>query len=191
MPQTIYRYHPMTGVYAGRSDWTPPYPGIALPGNATTEAPPECEAGTVAVYRDGAWVTLSDHRGETVYRTDTATAITITDLGVLPDGVTSQMPPDYPIWDADAESWTQDADAARAAVLASIDTALDALDAATVRPLRALLAADAAGTDRDPDDLDKLADLETQAAALRATRAEVAVMIEVAAILTVPVEVDA
>lgn len=111
MPQIIYRYHPMTGVYAGSAEWTPPYPGIALPGNATTEAPPECEAGTVAVYRDGAWVTLEDHRGETVYSTVTSIAKIIAAPGPLPNDVTALEPPDYPIWDADAEAWTQDASA--------------------------------------------------------------------------------
>ncbi|CAA7613098.1 hypothetical protein MCP1_110050 [Candidatus Terasakiella magnetica] len=42
-----------------------------------------------------------------------------------------------------------------------------ALDASSTRPLRAVLAAQAVGTDPDPADVERLVDLNAQAAALR------------------------
>lgn len=98
MSQTIYRYDPVTGIYTETIEWTPPYPGIALPGNATLMRPPSCETGSVAVYRSGEWLIEEDHRGETVYDIATAAPVIITALGPLPDGVTRLVPPDFPVW---------------------------------------------------------------------------------------------
>lgn len=54
-----------------------------------------------------------------------------------------------------------------AARIAAIKTDLTALDQSAVRPLRAILAAQQAGTDVDATDVSQLADLESQAQALR------------------------
>lgn len=58
---------------------------------------------------------------------------------------------------------------------AAIRSELTAIDAASARPLRAILAAQAAGQTPAQADVDRLAELEAQAVALRAELAELGV----------------
>ena len=72
--KTVYNYNPDTGEYLGPETAyeSPMEPGVYLiPAHATTIAPPEADAGHVAVFADGAWTLVEDHRGEVWY--DTAT----------------------------------------------------------------------------------------------------------------------
>ena len=64
----VYNYHPQTGEYAGAETAceSPLEPGVyLLPAHGTTDEPPAAGPGYVAVYRDGAWSLVEDHRGET------------------------------------------------------------------------------------------------------------------------------
>lgn len=51
-----------------------------VPGNCTTIAPPQTGTLQAAIWRDGAWHVVPDHRGETWYRADRA-AVLVQDLG--------------------------------------------------------------------------------------------------------------
>lgn len=95
----IYNYHPVTGELLGRraAREDPLEPGRAVvPACATTEPPPTPPAGQVAVWADGAWTTVDDHRGETRYHADTGEAVTIMVLGPVPEGLLAEPPPPPP-----------------------------------------------------------------------------------------------
>lgn len=106
----IYNYS-LTGEYlsTAQADPDPLQPGQHLiPAHATTTAPPEIPDGSIARWTGAAWELVEDHRGEVVYCIDTAQKVTITDLGCRPESMTTLVPPEYPIWDAEAKSWTTD-----------------------------------------------------------------------------------
>ena len=90
----IYHYHPATGELMGASkaDPDPLSEGEWLiPAYATTEAPPEGQAGFARVFLDGEWGQVEDHRGEVVW-VDHETSFTIDDLGPLPEGASEEQP---------------------------------------------------------------------------------------------------
>lgn len=71
---TVYNYDPNTGEYLGLETAyeSPMEPGVyLLPAHSTETAPPEAGEHQAAVYRNGAWTLVEDHRGEIYY--DTAT----------------------------------------------------------------------------------------------------------------------
>lgn len=171
----IYRYHPYTGEFQGRSEarMDPLESGRPLvPANATLEAPPEALEGHARVFDGAAWTQVEDHRGESVYNKADASGVSVDWLGEIGPEYTDQEPGDFPIWDEQAGAWTTDADARDEAIIQARETEiladLDRLDAATVRPMRAVLAAEQDGDDPDAEDLSRLAALEAQAVALRA-----------------------
>lgn len=72
--KTVYNYNPDTGEYLGpeTAHESPLEPGVyLLPAHSTETAPPEVGEHQAAVYRDGVWSLIDDHRGEIYY--DTAT----------------------------------------------------------------------------------------------------------------------
>lgn len=72
--KTVYNYDPDTGEYLGleTAHESPMEPGVYLmPAHSTETAPPEAGEHQAAVYRNGAWTLVEDHRGEIYY--DTAT----------------------------------------------------------------------------------------------------------------------
>lgn len=72
--KTVYNYDPDTGEYLGTETAyeSPQEPGVYLmPAHSTETAPPETGEHQAAVYSDGAWTLVEDHRGEVWY--DTAT----------------------------------------------------------------------------------------------------------------------
>lgn len=72
--KTVYNYNPDTGEYLGpeTAHESPMEPGVyLLPAHSTETAPPEAGEHQAAVYRNGAWTLVEDHRGESWY--DTAT----------------------------------------------------------------------------------------------------------------------
>lgn len=87
----------------------------------------------------------------------------------LPPGYTATEPGEYDAWDDAADAWAEDTDRRAAAEVAQAKRELAAIDTATIRPLRAVLAAQQAGNTPAPADLDRLAELEAQALAIRAT----------------------
>jgi len=109
----IYNFDAESGEFIGSSDEFLPQ-GVGLPAYACLTAPPDAQAGSVAVYRDGSWHSVPDHRGETVYSVADGSAIVISELGDYPADTTPLAP--ATAWDKwDEEKWVTDADAQQAA----------------------------------------------------------------------------
>ncbi|EAO7558002.1 tail fiber assembly protein [Salmonella enterica] len=118
-PQTIkiFNLRSDTNEFIGAGDaYIPPHTG--LPANCTDIAPPEIPASHIAIFdaETQTWSLKEDHRGQTVYRTDTGKAFYIQELGPLPENVTSVSPDgEYQKWDGKA--WVKDEAAEKAAQL--------------------------------------------------------------------------
>lgn len=68
---------------------------------------PELKAGYIPQWLGNVWKYIEDHRGETVYSKQTGERIRISELGVLPDDVTTQAPLPYSEWSEKAETWIE------------------------------------------------------------------------------------
>ncbi|EEV0101644.1 tail fiber assembly protein [Enterobacter cloacae complex sp. ECC445] len=86
--------------------------GVGIPANSCTDAPVDEKAGFAicrTVSFDG-WDYVIDHRGETVYDTETGQPVEITGLGDYPNNVTTIEPlTPYDRWNG--SEWVTDADA--------------------------------------------------------------------------------
>lgn len=86
--------------------------GVGIPANSCTDAPVDEKVGFAicrTVSFDG-WDYVIDHRGETVYDTETGQSVEITGLGDYPDNVTTIEPlTPYGRWNG--SEWVTDADA--------------------------------------------------------------------------------
>lgn len=113
----IFNLRSDTNEFIGAGDaYIPPHTG--LPAHSTDSEPPEIPSGQVAVFdsEKTAWSLIEDHRGQTVYRTDTGEEFYIQELGPLPENVTSVSPDgEYQKWDGKA--WVKDEAAETAARL--------------------------------------------------------------------------
>ncbi|HAG2521904.1 TPA: tail fiber assembly protein [Salmonella enterica] len=113
----IFNLRSDTNEFIGAGDaYIPPHTG--LPANCTDIEPPEIPAGHIAVFSSekSAWSLTEDHRGQTVYRTDTGEEFYIQELGPLPENVTSVSPDgEYQKWDG--TKWVKDEAAEKAAQL--------------------------------------------------------------------------
>ncbi|EGG3068887.1 DUF4376 domain-containing protein [Salmonella enterica] len=94
-PQTIkiYNLRSDTNEFIGAGDaYIPPHTG--LPANCTDIAPPDIPASHIAVFdpETETWSLNEDHRGETVYDTQTGNQIYISEPGPLPENTTTQAP---------------------------------------------------------------------------------------------------
>ncbi|EGI5052404.1 tail fiber assembly protein [Salmonella enterica subsp. enterica serovar Worthington] len=118
-PQTIkiYNLRSDTNEFIGAGDaYIPPHTG--LPANCTDIAPPDIPASQIAVFdaETKTWSLKEDHRGETVYDTQTGNQVYISEPGPLPENVTSVSPDgEYQKWDGKA--WVKDEAAEKAAQL--------------------------------------------------------------------------
>ncbi|CAH6320714.1 tail fiber assembly protein [Klebsiella pneumoniae] len=110
---TVYNFDAASGEFTGSNDEYLAQ-GVGLPANACVTAPPVIEARQAAVYRDGNWQVVADHRGETVYSVADGSAIVLSELGDYPADTTPLAP--ATAWDKwDGEKWVTDADAQQAA----------------------------------------------------------------------------
>lgn len=86
--------------------------GVGLPANSCTDAPGESK-DDFAICRTAdltAWEYVADHRGETVYSTETGEAVAITVPGDYPEGTTTQAPvTEYDTWNG--SEWVTDTEA--------------------------------------------------------------------------------
>lgn len=91
--------HPFTGSdYANKDSFAP--------SNALRIAPEE-KPGFCPCEQDGGWIHIPDHRGTKIYDTATAQESEITELGELPDGVTTVAPDvEFPKWNG--KKWVAD-----------------------------------------------------------------------------------
>ncbi|MEE7414129.1 tail fiber assembly protein [Escherichia marmotae] len=113
----VFNYLDGTNEFIGESDaYIPPHTG--LPANSTDIAPPDIPAGFAAVFNadEMKWHLMEDHRGKTVYSTETGAAVTVSELGSLPENVTSVSPDgEYQCWDG--SQWVTDEEARRNALI--------------------------------------------------------------------------
>lgn len=110
---TVYNFDAVSGEFTSSSDEFLAQ-GVGLPANACIIAPPATEAGRIALYRDGSWLTVADHRGETVYSIDDGSAIVITSPGEYPAKTTPLKPAtEYDKWGG--AKWVTDLSAQKAA----------------------------------------------------------------------------
>ena len=104
--KTVYNYNPDTGEYLGpeTAHESPMEPGVYLmPAHSTEVEPPETGEHQAAVYSDGAWTLVEDHRGEVWYDTATQERHEIKTLGIVPETWTQIVPTDpESIWNGAA-----------------------------------------------------------------------------------------
>ncbi|UCS17549.1 UNVERIFIED_ORG: tail fiber assembly protein [Hafnia paralvei] len=83
--------------------------GVGLPANSCTDAPGEAKTGS-AICRTAdlkAWEYVADHRGETVYSTETGEEVSIAVLGDYPEKTTTLAPSTpYDTWNG--SEWVTD-----------------------------------------------------------------------------------
>ncbi|EEZ8991247.1 TPA: tail fiber assembly protein [Escherichia coli] len=113
----VFNFLEDTKEFIGSGDaYIPPHTG--LPANCTDIAPPEIPEGFTAMFdtADNSWRLVEDHRGETVYSTETGNAVPISELGELPENVTFIAPDgEYQRWDG--SQWVTDEEAKRDALI--------------------------------------------------------------------------
>ncbi|AYY46521.1 tail fiber assembly protein [Citrobacter freundii] len=112
---TIYNLSSSTNEFIGQGDGFIPA-NTGLPAYSTDIAPPSAKAGFVAVFNfeSEKWSLVEDHRGTTVYDIHTGEAITINQLGKLPDDVVSVAPEGHFVkWDG--KKWVHDTEAEKMA----------------------------------------------------------------------------
>lgn len=96
--------------------------GVGIPANSCTDAPVDAKDGFTicrAASLDG-WDYVVDHRGETVYDTQTGQSVKITSLGDYPDNVTTIEPlTPYDRWNG--SEWVTDANAQKSGQVAAAE----------------------------------------------------------------------
>lgn len=122
---TVYNYDVVSGEFTGSNDEYLAQ-GVGLPANACITAPPAAKAGSVALYLNGSWQVIADHRGETVYSVNDGSAVLISAPGEYPADTTPLKP--AATWDKwDGEKWVTDTDAQRDAVVSKAASEKSAL----------------------------------------------------------------
>ena len=112
---TIYNLSSSTNEFIGQGDGFIPA-NTGLPAYSTDIEPPLAKDGFVAVfdYESEKWSLVEDHRGKTVYDIHTGEAVTINQLGKLPDDVVSVAPEGHFVkWDG--KKWVHDTEAEKMA----------------------------------------------------------------------------
>ncbi len=112
---TVFNYDGETREYLSSSVEYLPV-GVGIPANSSTEAPGEAKAGS-AICRTKdftAWEYVADHRGETVYSTETGDAMMVSLPGDYPEG-TSTLAPSTPYDTWNGSEWVTDTEVQQAA----------------------------------------------------------------------------
>ncbi|EFH3209688.1 tail fiber assembly protein [Escherichia coli] len=114
---TVYNYDGETREYISSSVEFLPF-GVGVPANSCVDAPGSKKDG-FAIRRNAdstGWEYVADHRGETVYSTETGEKVTISDIGDYPENTTTIAPlTPYDKWDG--EKWVTDTEAQHSAAL--------------------------------------------------------------------------
>lgn len=96
--------------------------GFGIPAHSSTDAPGDHKDG-FAIRRNAdltGWEYVADHRGETIYSTETGKPVTVSYLGEYPEGTTTKAPSTpYDKWDGG--KWVTDKDAQHAADVAAAE----------------------------------------------------------------------
>lgn len=136
---TVFNYDDETREYLSSSVEYLPV-GLGIPANSCTDAPGEKKEGfTIRRTVDlNAWEYVVDHRGETVYSTETGEEVTISSFGDYPPKTTLYPPSTFfDKWNG--ERWVTDKEAKAAAEIAEAKTKKAALiksAAAKIEPLQ-------------------------------------------------------
>lgn len=136
---TLYNFRADTNEFIGKCDGFIPA-NTGLPAYSTNIAPPSAKAGFVAVFNSesGIWSLVEDHRGKRVYDIHTGEAMTINQLGKLPDDVVSVAPEGHFVkWDG--KKWVHDTEAEKLAQITQTiqqKESLLALAASKIAPLQ-------------------------------------------------------
>ncbi|EFG7834616.1 MULTISPECIES: tail fiber assembly protein [Enterobacteriaceae] len=113
----VYNYDGSTREYIGSSVEYLPF-GVGVPAHSCVDAPGGNKDG-FAIRRNAdstGWEYVADHRGETVYSTDTGKTETVSQLGEYPEGTTTIAPlTPYDKWDG--EKWVTDTEAQHSAAV--------------------------------------------------------------------------
>lgn len=112
---TVFNYDSETREYLSTSVEYLPV-GVGIPANSCTDAPSESkEAFAICRTKDfTSWEYVADHRGETVYSTETGAAMMISLPGDYPEGTTMLAPATpYDTWNG--SEWVTDTEAQHAA----------------------------------------------------------------------------
>ncbi|HDQ1189276.1 tail fiber assembly protein [Escherichia coli] len=114
---TVYNYNGETREYIGSSVEYLPF-GVGVPAHSCVDAPGNKKDG-FAIRRNAdltGWELVPDHRGETVYSTDTGNPVTVSQLGEYPEATTPTAPSTpYDKWDG--EKWVTDTEAQHGAAV--------------------------------------------------------------------------
>lgn len=112
---TVYNYDGETREYISTSNEYLAV-GVGIPACSCLDAPGTHKAG-YAICRSAdfnSWEYVPDHRGETVYSTDSGKPVTVSQLGEYPEGTTTTAPSTpYDKWDG--AKWATDSDEQHAA----------------------------------------------------------------------------
>ena len=112
---TVFNYDGETREYLSSSVEYLPV-GVGVPANSCTDAPGEPKDGTAICRTEDstAWEYVADHRGETVYSTETGESVFIYLPGEYPEGTTTLAPATpYDTWNG--SEWVTDTEAQHAA----------------------------------------------------------------------------
>ncbi|HEG2003723.1 tail fiber assembly protein [Enterobacter sp. CPE_E157] len=112
---TVFNYDGETREYLSSSvEYLPE--GVGIPANSCMDAPGESKEG-FAICRNAdftAWEYVADHRGETVYSTETGDAMMVSLPGDYPEGTTTLAPSTpYDTWNG--SEWVTDTEVQQAA----------------------------------------------------------------------------
>ncbi|PBO98723.1 tail fiber assembly protein [Shigella boydii] len=114
---TVYNYNGETREYISSSVEYLPF-GVGVPAHSCADAPGSKKDG-FAICRNAdstGWEYVADHRGETVYSTDTGNPVTVSQLGEYPEATTPTAPSTpYDKWDG--EKWVTDTEAQHSAAV--------------------------------------------------------------------------
>lgn len=135
LAKTQYHYDPETGALLGNSLLTrSPSGEILLDNNATTKVPVAAPSGFKPAFITGEWTLIEDHRGKTVYSTDSGLSRVITTVGPVPVGYTFNVPRAGEVWNG--TQWATDPDrvlaAARTKLIRKLNQDVDARLAAII-----------------------------------------------------------
>ena len=119
---TVFNYDGGTREYISSSVEYLPV-GVGIPANSCTDKPGQSKEG-FSICRTPdftAWEYVADHRGETVYSTETGEDVSITALGDYPKNTTTLAPATpYDKWNG--SEWVTDSDAQQVAAVAAAET---------------------------------------------------------------------
>jgi Caudovirales tail fibre assembly protein. len=117
----VFNLRADTKEFIGTSDaYIQPFTG--LPANSTDIEPPACPADSLAIFDSSKkeWSVQENHRGQTVYDTETGQPVYITKPGALPENTTIiECPGEFYVWNGKA--WELDEKTAHAAAVASAE----------------------------------------------------------------------